>query len=36
MSTVADPLTEDALEALRTLTGDPGAEFRRRAAGGDP
>ncbi len=28
MSTVADPLTEDALEALRTLTGDPGAEFR--------
>ncbi|MFZ0388771.1 MAG: DEAD/DEAH box helicase, partial [Solirubrobacteraceae bacterium] len=28
MSTVADPLTEDALEALRTLTGDPDAEFR--------
>ena len=28
MSTVADPLTEDALAALRTLTGDPGAEFR--------
>jgi ATP-dependent DNA helicase RecQ len=28
MSTVADPLTEEALEALRTLTGDPGAEFR--------
>ena len=28
MSTVADPLTEDALDALRTLTGDPGAEFR--------
>ena len=28
MSTVADPLTEDALQSLRTLTGDPGAEFR--------
>jgi ATP-dependent DNA helicase RecQ len=28
MSTVADPLTQEALEALRTLTGDPGAEFR--------
>ncbi len=28
MSTVADPLTDEALEALRTLTGDPGAEFR--------
>ena len=28
MSSVADPLTEEALEALRTLTGDPGAEFR--------
>ena len=28
MSTVADPLTEGALEALRTLTGDPSAEFR--------
>src|ERR1700759_5098601 len=28
MSTMADPLTEDALEALRTLTGDPSAEFR--------
>jgi ATP-dependent DNA helicase RecQ len=28
MRTVADPLTEEALEALRTLTGDPRAEFR--------
>jgi ATP-dependent DNA helicase RecQ len=28
MSTVADPLTHDALGALRTLTGDPGAAFR--------
>src|SRR5277367_990059 len=28
MSTVADPLTDEALQALRTLTGDPGAEFR--------
>src|SRR6201996_5040867 len=28
MSTMADALTEDALDALRTLTGDPGAEFR--------
>ena len=28
MTTVADPLTDEALEALRTLTGDPGAEFR--------
>jgi ATP-dependent DNA helicase RecQ len=28
MSTVTDPLAEDALEALRTLTGDPGAAFR--------
>jgi ATP-dependent DNA helicase RecQ len=28
VSTVADPLTDEALEALRTLTGDPGAEFR--------
>jgi ATP-dependent DNA helicase RecQ len=28
MSTVADPLTEEALAALRTLTGDPGADFR--------
>jgi ATP-dependent DNA helicase RecQ len=28
MSTVADPWTEDALAALRTLTGDPGAQFR--------
>ncbi len=28
MSTVADPLTDEALDALRTLTGDPAAEFR--------
>jgi ATP-dependent DNA helicase RecQ len=28
MSTVADPLTDEALAALRTLTGDPSAEFR--------
>src|ERR1700727_1343808 len=28
MSTLADPLTEGALEALRTLTRDPSAESR--------
>src|ERR1700679_4289346 len=28
VSTVADLLTDEALEALRTLTGDPGAGFR--------
>ena len=28
MSTVADPLTDEALQALRTLTGDPDAVFR--------